>query len=295
MKKKILLLLLLLLPPLLIIPTLSKKANQRGCYSPGITVSKEVNIYPGKEEIRVLILGDTGTGNAHQKRVADAAEKTCQEAGCDMAILLGDNFYPNGVKNVEDSQFIDKFESIYKVDIPFYAILGNHDKKGNWKAQIEYSNKSSRWVMPDVKYRFTAGAVTFYGINTNCMYLPSSVPEIDSDTGWNVVMGHHPLISSGDHSNINLGARYLMEREKMDFYLSGHQHLLEHLQKDSYDQIVSGGGGGYLQKTVKAVSPYSKFLSHTYGYVWARFTTDSARFIYYDDGGKELYSFERKR
>ena len=52
--------------------------------------------------VRFITLGDTGKGNADQRRVAVAARDLCAARGCDFALLLGDNIYEEGVETIDD-------------------------------------------------------------------------------------------------------------------------------------------------------------------------------------------------
>ena len=84
-----------------------------------------------------------------QKMVAIGMKRRCATSGCDLAIMLGDNFYDSGVYSVFDDKFEDYFEEPYaSLDIPFYAALGNHDTRGNVQAQIDYMRRSEYWKMP---------------------------------------------------------------------------------------------------------------------------------------------------
>jgi hypothetical protein len=113
--------------------------------------------------VKFIVIGDTGHGNDSQLQVSDAINKKCDQSSCDFILLLGDNIYQSGVDSVNDEQFQTKFEIPYsKITVPFYPVLGNHDYGGNGVGydikksfyQIQYSEKSSKWVMPKHYYQF---------------------------------------------------------------------------------------------------------------------------------------------
>src|SRR4051794_19915074 len=77
--------------------------------------------------VRFIALGDTGKGNPGQYQVGAAMGTHCATFGCDFVVLLGDNFYPNGVGSTDDPQWETAFKKPYEtVNVPFYAVLGNH-------------------------------------------------------------------------------------------------------------------------------------------------------------------------
>ena len=145
-----------------------KTLERKACFSAGIEVNRPLDILPGAEEIRVLLLGDWGSGSIEQKNIAKKSAITCDQLGCDLVLMMGDNFIQHGVENLDDPQFQEKFEKVYTQKAPFYPVLGNHDVQGNWRAQVEYTNHSDRWTMPDSSYDFLGGPVQFLGINTSC-------------------------------------------------------------------------------------------------------------------------------
>ena len=113
--------------------------------------------------IEFLAIGDMGTGEEGQMKVATAMKKVCDSLHCDFVMGLGDNIYDAGVKSVNDEQFNSKFEEPYEdLDLPFYMALGNHDNSGlspgdgafNYRGDLQVlyarseERKSDKWRMP---------------------------------------------------------------------------------------------------------------------------------------------------
>ena len=178
--------------------------------------------------VRFFVLGDQGEGNAAQSEVAAVMQGLCETEGCDFAVLLGDNFYESGVESVTDPQWDTKFETPYAdLDIPFFAVLGNHDYGGNLfgieqgglgnefdKGPIEvmYTDHSDKWEMYGTHYTFRFGPVGFIMLDTNSI-LWDDTSNGDQDTWittafaevagseWVFSAGHHPYRSQGRHGN----------------------------------------------------------------------------------------------
>ncbi len=199
-----------------------------------------------------LFFGDAGTGKPAQYRVAKSMVKFCENNPCDFVSLLGDNFYPSGVSGVNDPLWKKAFETPYKdLKIPFYVALGNHDYKGDVDAQIKYSKKSKIWKMPSQYYSFTHGEIDFFVLDTNHfnktqrIWLEDAIKK--SENTWRIVVGHHPIYSYGGHGNSDeLKSELLPIIEgEVDFYLAGHDHSKQVIEKKSSDitYIVSGAAG----------------------------------------------------
>lgn len=65
--------------------------------------------------------------------------------------FTGDNFYYDGVKNVEDARFKETYSEVFdekSLQVPWYVIAGNHDHHGNVSAEIAFSSRSSVWTYP---------------------------------------------------------------------------------------------------------------------------------------------------
>jgi hypothetical protein len=186
-----------------------------------------------EQPLRFVVLGDGGTGDDAQKKVAAAMAKVCAERGCKFALYMGDNIYETGVASADDAIFKAKFEDPFaELDFPFHVALGNHDygstgtnilpENNKAAAQIEYTAHSEKWSLPNYYYTFREGPVAFFVIDTNSIVLPEQLPlgafntppapadeqqawldaEMSkSDARWKIVLGHHPYLSNGEHGN----------------------------------------------------------------------------------------------
>ncbi|HLU66021.1 MAG TPA: metallophosphoesterase [Kofleriaceae bacterium] len=180
------------------------------------------------EPVRFVVMGDTGEGNEAQRQVAIRIRDLCAAEGCELVLLLGDNIYDDGVASVDDPQWLTKFEEPYAdIDLPFYAVLGNHDYGGEllsidlpgigneWhKGPIEvaYTDQSDKWRMPATFYTLRVGNVGIIALDTNSIlwdnrdhgdqreWYPQALAELDG-AEWIVVAGHHPYRSNGTHGN----------------------------------------------------------------------------------------------
>jgi len=218
------------------------------------------------ETLNVIAVGDTGGGNKNQQIVADAMAKIAERESVSFILLLGDNFYIAGVKSVRDEQWKRKFEKVYhhpSLQIPFYAVLGNHDYGKNPEAQVKYTGKSPRWKMPAKYYTFNqkiedGKEIQFFGLDTHIMVKRKSKRKIqlkwfkqalaDSKAHWKIVFAHHPVYAGGKHGDTEGFEKWLeplLIDYKVDLYVSGHEHVLEALKPVSgVHYLVSGTGSG---------------------------------------------------
>mmetsp|Transcript_21506 Transcript_21506/g.56067 ORF Transcript_21506/g.56067 Transcript_21506/m.56067 type:complete len:459 (-) Transcript_21506:147-1523(-) len=105
-----------------------------------------------------LAIGDWGDDNEGQYATAKGMGYVAETLKPNFVLALGDNFYGSGIHTPEDGpdgedRFKKTFEDVYSADslqgIPFYAIAGNHDHKGNVTAQLAYAtHPHTRWTYP---------------------------------------------------------------------------------------------------------------------------------------------------
>ena len=203
-----------------------------------------------KTPLGFIFFGDAGTGGSDQMEVAQGMQTFCASNLCEFGLMLGDNFYPAGVSNVNDPQIKAKFEIPYHpLGLDFFVALGNHDYMSNVDAELEYVKKNSRWKMPSRYYTFVQKNARFFVLDTEkfdeaqAKWLANAIQQ--SNSQWKIVIGHHPIFSYGAHADNTHLIRNLLPRlkGKTDMYLAGHDHDLQIIEKDGYPFIVSGAAG----------------------------------------------------
>ena len=225
-----------------------------------------------------LVIGDWGRrGSTNQRRVADAMDSTARKLGADFVVTTGDNFYPNGVTSVGDDDWRASFENVYTgraLRTEWYAVLGNHDYRGDAQAQVDYSKGSRRWHLPARYYAVRervddSTSVELFFLDTNPFiaeyrrqprryddlvtqdtaaqkrWLDSALTA--STATWKLVVGHHHIYSGGKRDTSEELERWLvpmMERHDVAAYVSGHEHVLQHVVRPlgRLHYFISGAG-----------------------------------------------------
>ena len=271
---------------------------------------------------RFVALGDAGEGNSDQYAVADVIKTVCDAQGCDFALYLGDNIYDSGVDGPDDAQFQEKFELPYaELDFPFYVVLGNHDYGGDgagyefWKGpyQVEYTDYSEKWTMPDEYYTVSLGELDIFGLDTNSIFWGfgneqgtwlTSVLNA-SAARWKIVFGHHCYRSEGQHGNAGEyeGFEWLpiangaaVEeffdaniRGQADAYFAGHDHLREWIEAvDGTELIVSGAGAKTTDLVGRGNTTW--FESEVEGFAWVMIQGEQMTVEFWDKDGAMNYT-----
>lgn len=256
-----------------------------------------------------LAIGDYGTGDKNQLAVFRAMEKHCREHHPQALLLLGDNIYMDGVESIDDPKWQSVIEEPFDQNpcldkLPRYAVLGNHDYKGNPDAQIQYSTIQPLWKMPARFYSVQFGnLVEVVGIDTNisdiCFDTKKCVLDfaqnrlLESEAKWKLVMGHHPLTSaSSKHSNTFHG--WVMKRFicSANAYIAGHSHHLEHRKDNncSADLFISGAGGADIYEP--EADAQSLYAEGAYGFLEVSATPSQLRFRFFNTENEERYYYQ---
>lgn len=251
----------------------------------GLNTSLEV-----EDELVFFVFGDAGSGDSDQELVAELMEKRCQKISrLDGLLLTGDNIYPSGAKNAKDPAFKSIIEVPYGKPclnkIPFYPVLGNHDYKGNPKAEVNYSALNPRWHMPHRFYSVSFGSlvklIAFDStISDFCLNPLTCTGDFlleeasSSKSQWTFALAHHPLTSASkktnSHSGNNLLSYFLKPFvcKNIDAWFAGHSHHLEQrkLKECKTQFFVSGAGGAHLD-TPDFTQKESLFVKRGYGFL----------------------------
>lgn len=251
-----------------------------------------------EKKVRFIVTGDTGTGGKGQYLVASAIEEKCKKSGCDFGILLGDNIYNNGVENIDDPQFITKFEKPYQsLDFKLYLILGNHDYRGNIQAQIDYTGRSKKWNMPGSTYSFSKDMIDFFAIDTNRPDKKQQTELIslleNSKAKWKIVFGHHPRYTNSVYKGkISPAITDMLDNalcNRADLYLAGHEHDKQHLKAVcGVEHLILGSGAGIR---LSGYGENTLFAKSSLGFGWFEADHSKIFFQVMDTSGNVEYEY----
>ena len=258
-----------------------------------------------KDQIDILLFGDSGTGKEEQYQVGRAMYQACQEVGCEFALGLGDNIYEAGALSVNDPKFETHFELPYQAfgRFDFWMALGNHDHylPQSAEAQVQYSQKSERWRMPAKNYSVPGlpdwlhiYAVDSQVFDTSTEGIKAMKRALCGKSGWKLVFGHHPIFSSGKHGSSKRARKMLqgIKECKIQIVMAGHEHHQEHLTAKGFEMIIQGAAGKL--RPVKILqyqnSLYQqKYALSKYGFAILTLDKGNMRLRFYNRDGSAFY------
>jgi 3',5'-cyclic AMP phosphodiesterase CpdA len=232
--------------------------------------------------LRLVLVGDTGNPGTHLHEAIDGI------AGkpIDAVLLLGDNFYPCGVRSDIDRRWKIFTDDLGEVHAPTFAILGNHDygnpnRRGvrdrrchdtQARSQVTSRRTPALWHMPARNYVIRTSVADIVMVDTNPLAQRWSAPYLGSATAaatqawlertlsasrsrWKIVAGHHPIYSSGTHGTTkgpSLPAMRallpVLKANEVAVYAAGHDHHLELIgDRSSLPLFLVSGAGSSTQ------------------------------------------------
>jgi tartrate-resistant acid phosphatase type 5 len=248
-------------------------------------------------------------------------------------LMLGDNWYGELAGGANSARWKTHFEDMYPAQdfpCPAYAILGNHDYQ-RWPeskvdAELEYARSGhTRWTMPARWYRFEFPSknplITFIALDSNMPRADGKehsgrdftlTPEQQAEqlawfedqlkrprtTPYLVVIGHHPVYSNGPHGDHSVLIRDwdpLFSKYRVDLYMSGHDHDMQHLEFEGRptSHFISGGGGADLYTLKVDPSKRGPYAKKVYGFSHISVTERLMTLRHLDQNGNPLHAFSK--
>ena len=147
---------------------------------------------PSKAEVlKFAIIGDSGTGDTAQYKVAEQLIAARATFPYEFVLMLGDNLYYGSGEKDYKKKFEVPYKPLLDSGLKFYAALGNHDNT-NEKFYKPFNMNGERFYT----FRPKAG-VRFFALDSNYMdksqtdWLEKELAASGSD--WKIAFFHHPL------------------------------------------------------------------------------------------------------
>jgi 3',5'-cyclic AMP phosphodiesterase CpdA len=247
---------------------------------------------PGRPaSLRFLAVADTGSGDANQRAVGQQMAAVHRRTPVDLVVLGGDNIYPSGDMALIEATFRRPYAELLAARVPFHAVLGNHDiRTANGNPQVAYAPFGMRGRY----YNLRRGPVEFFMLDTNVnvdwtrqlSWLRTVLAQ--SSAPWKIVVGHHPIYSSGLYGNDpDLRARLtpIMRRYGVQLYINGHEHNYERSRPlDGITYLVVGGGGASLRPVIATAQ--SAKVASVFSFVEIEAGPDALQLAAWDKGGR---------
>ena len=291
----------------------SKEIAVKGCASVLEAPARlTLNQTAEPDKLKFVAVGDTAIYKEEDRNTkyetAKAIVDFCDKNGCDFVFFLGDNFTDDGIKDLNDPRIKDYHEKPFEgLKAPIYAILGNHDYRGDAKKFIEYGKVNPGWIMPDFSYTLDNKFAFFSIINSNCNifgWMNAELPQDAQKSKWKFILSQHPIYSSGQHGNNEYQNLLYWDwklKDKFDVSLSGHSHLLEYLKdgQNPEQYVISGAGADYYDAVGEKydekypIDPKTEFRFWGNGFVYFQVTENQMKIEYIDKEKNILKTVDR--
>jgi tartrate-resistant acid phosphatase type 5 len=282
--------------------------------------------------MELLVLGDWGyEDKTAQTQVAAGLNAYAKQHSLhpEALLMLGDNWYGELAGGVNSPRWQTQFEDMYPstaFPCPAYAVLGNHDyqrfPESKVDAELEYARRQgTRWTMPARWYRFELPAknplVTFLALDSNMpketlgrdfTLTPQQRAEqlawLEAElkrprtTPFLSVIAHHPIYSDGPHGDHPVLIRDwdpLFQKYRVDVYMAGHDHDLQHLEFEGHptSHFLSGSAGADLYSLKIQPAQRGPYAQKVYGFSHISVTAKQMTLRHLDQNGATLHAFTR--
>lgn len=226
-----------------------------------VLADQELTLPLVQGSVRMLVIGDSGTGDSAQIDVARQMANVRAKFPYDFAIMLGDNMYGHERPQDYARKFEAPFKPLLDAKVEFHAALGNHDDP-NQRFYKPFNLGGNRYRT------FRKGNARFFVLDSNYMdpeqlqWLEKELQASGSD--WKIPYFHHPIYTAATRGP-NLELRSVLEplflKYGVNVVFTGHEHLYERLKpQKGIHYFVAGGSAklrrGDLQKSAQTEVGY---------------------------------------
>ena len=275
------------------------------------------------------------TSQLGQRAVAAAMQRYQAERGLktEALLMLGDSWYGELEGGVKSPRWQWQFEEMYPksaFDCPAYSVLGNHDyqmwSKSKVESELAYAKvPGTRWTMPAKWYRYEfpreKPLMTVIALDSNMPHPVSNTgtgrdftlteAERMEQLAWFTaelkkprttpfltVIAHHPVYSDGPHGDHKVLIRDwdpLLRKHKVDLYLAGHDHDLQHLEFENHPTsfFLSGAGGADLYDLTTQPSVRGPFAEKVFGFSHLELTAEQMILRHINAEGQVVHGFSK--
>ena len=296
-----------------------------------IAPAQDVNTWKALEKpLNFYLCNDLGrNGYYDQKPIAETMGRMAEAIDIEFVVAAGDVHHFEGVRSTSDPLWMTNYELIYShpdLMLPWYAICGNHEYRGNTQAVVDYTQVSARWNVPARYYTKvmeedgttlrlvmidTSPLLEKYRKDTEkypdackqdwqkqLAWIDSVLTSAKED--WVLVVGHHPIYADTDKSesertDMQKNVDSILRRHKnVDMYLCGHIHNFQHIRKpdSSIDYVVNTSGS--LSRKVKPIDG-TVFCSPATGFSLITVDKQELNLHMMDKDGKVLHTVKRTK
>ena len=209
--------------------------------------AQELTLPLAQGSVRMLVIGDSGTGDSGQLDVAKQMVNFRSKFPYDFAIMLGDNMYGSERPQDYARKFEMPFKPLLDAKVEFHAALGNHDDP-NQRFYKPFNLAGKRYAT------FRKGNARFFALDSNYMdpeqlqWLEKELQASGSD--WKIAYFHHPLYTAATRGP-SLELRAVLEpiflKYGVNVVFTGHEHLYERVKPQKGIQYFVAGGSAKLR------------------------------------------------
>lgn len=210
---------------------------------------------PGRSvPFRFAVWGDTQSHPEQHRAVAVAMLKSRPK----FAVHVGDEVGNGDSYEGWGTEFFGPAAKLF-ANVPFFVAIGNHEGNSHWFYDLHSQPP------PENYCSFDYGNSHFIIIDTNQNYAPQSeqyrwlAQDLESSAckraRWRFAFFHHPSYSEGwdnpgydGEPNVRKYLMPLFEKHGLTMAFSGHTHGYERGRYNGVYYMISGGGGGALDR-----------------------------------------------